>query len=334
MLFIRKPRLPAGIGPVLSFFLLCFVFLLTAAIILNPVQASDDFSALVVVEDYQEARPQAGLADADLVYEFLVEGGITRFIVGYTSDFPDKIGPIRSLRSYMVEASLQHDSILFHAGASEKALHRLYSGEIINMDELQNDSYFFRHEERSVPHNIYTGDNYIREAGDRILNSQQSEMTEYEYNSNLRDEIGIDFYEEAKNSLRDVSEPAKEVVLSFWGRKISYILDQENEKFKRYYGDNPHRDVQGKIIAPKNLVIMRAEHSLIDDEGRLDIDLKSAGEAIFLSGGQSYKGSWEYSEDNEKIEFKNKDDDSDKIILPEGFTWINIIPETADIKIE
>ena len=77
----------------------------------------------VMVNNHVDARPQSGLIDADLVYEIVAEGGITRYLAFFLSNTPEKIGPIRSVREYyLVLVKEMGDAMLMHIGWSPQAL--------------------------------------------------------------------------------------------------------------------------------------------------------------------------------------------------------------------
>src|SRR5690625_5077049 len=70
----------------------------------------------VMVNNHTAARPQTGLVNADIVYEFLAEGAITRFLAIYQSEIPEVVGPVRSARSYYIETAKAHDAIYIYHG--------------------------------------------------------------------------------------------------------------------------------------------------------------------------------------------------------------------------
>jgi len=78
-----------------------------------------------MIENSPDARPQVGLVQADMVYEAVVEGGITRFMALYQQTQPEKVGPVRSARSYYIDWLSEMDAIYMHAGGSPTALARI-----------------------------------------------------------------------------------------------------------------------------------------------------------------------------------------------------------------
>ncbi|HWJ80121.1 MAG TPA: DUF3048 domain-containing protein, partial [Niallia sp.] len=82
---------------------------------------STDRAVSVMINNHPKARPQTGLADADIVYEALAEGEVTRFLAIFQSSKPEKIGPIRSSRDYYIELAKGYDSLYIAHGYSPEA---------------------------------------------------------------------------------------------------------------------------------------------------------------------------------------------------------------------
>ncbi|RAU93870.1 DUF3048 domain-containing protein [Paenibacillus sp. YN15] len=117
----------------------------------------------VMVENSPAARPQSGLGDADVVYEILAEGDITRFVAFYHSRVPGKVGPVRSIRPYYVDVAAAMDAVLVHAGWSQEAMNRVAAGGVDHFDEVYGDRvYYWRSPDRKPPHNLYTSIEGIR----------------------------------------------------------------------------------------------------------------------------------------------------------------------------
>ena len=68
----------------------------------------------VMIDNVGDARPQAGLNDAYIVYEIIVEGNLTRLMAVFKDVDLEKIGPIRSSRHYFLDYALENDAIYVH----------------------------------------------------------------------------------------------------------------------------------------------------------------------------------------------------------------------------
>src|SRR3989344_7322518 len=139
---------------------------------LNGVKVDEanqvSLAAAIMVENQIDARPPSGLAQAKIVYEILTEATITRFLAIYDlSENLQKIGPVRSARPYFIDLALEYGALYAHSGGSPAALERLKDDDSIsNLDEFfgYNSGYFWRDNQRSAPHNLYTSSSLLAEA--------------------------------------------------------------------------------------------------------------------------------------------------------------------------
>ena len=115
---------------------------------------------MVSVENHKDARPQWGITSADIVWEMVVEGGITRMLLMFSdaSRLPDKIGPTRSARHYFVELAEGFDAIFVHFGGSPQAYSALKQQGTDNLDGMYAGNAFSRDNSRNVSseHRAYT----------------------------------------------------------------------------------------------------------------------------------------------------------------------------------
>lgn len=82
----------------------------------------------IMLENSPDARPQSGLKDAEVVYEAVAEGGITRFLALYQQKQPETIGPVRSIRMYYVDWLTPYNASVAHVGGSAAALQLVRNG--------------------------------------------------------------------------------------------------------------------------------------------------------------------------------------------------------------
>jgi hypothetical protein len=116
---------------------------------------------LVQVENISDARPQSGLQDAAVVYEYLTEGGITRFSVIYTSPPKGRVGPIRSARLVTIALAKTYGAVLVFSGGSEYIKSQIQAAGIQHVDENGANGDLFRDKSRSAPHNLYSDGSHL-----------------------------------------------------------------------------------------------------------------------------------------------------------------------------
>ncbi len=116
---------------------------------------------LVQVENLPSARPQSGLQDAALVYEYVTEGGISRFSVIYTSPPKGRVGPIRSARLVTISLARIYGAVVVFSGGSTYINGQIQSAGIPNFDENTAHGDLFRDSSRDAPHNLYSDGQHL-----------------------------------------------------------------------------------------------------------------------------------------------------------------------------
>ncbi|HMA59999.1 MAG TPA: DUF3048 domain-containing protein [Halanaerobiales bacterium] len=272
-------------------------------------------AVMVSVENTPKARPQSGLCQAPIVYEFLVEGGITRFLALFWSDIPGKIGPIRSVRPYMIEIAQEYDALLLHAGASPDGFEMLDKIDYTNLDQIYNGKYYWRSQQRPTPHNLYTG--------------------EYRINNYLEDMLGIE-YENRFNFeeimiISNAKAGAEEISIDYWGNyEVLYEYNRENNYYKRFLNskDNPHLCGDEEQITVKNIIVQFVQTEVKDDVGRLSMKLEGENKALYFRNGVVSEGHWQK---NSSGLTKFYDENDQLITVNPGNTWIQIVPNNTNI---
>lgn len=273
---------------------------------------------MVSIENTSKARPQSGICKAPIVYEFLVEGGITRFLALYRSEIPDKIGPIRSVRPYMIDIAKEYNALLLHAGASPEGFQILENTDYTNLDQIYNGKYYWRSQQKPNPHNLYTGEYRINEYLNNMLG------VEYDNRFNF-EEIMI---------ISNTKSKAEEITINYWGDyNVIYNYSPEENAYYRYLGDldTPHFCENNTQITVKNIIVQFVKTSVKDDAGRLTMDLEGSNKALYFRNGVVSEGYWEKEGEN-MTSFYN--DNDNEITVNPGNTWIQIVPTNTKITYE
>ena len=270
---------------------------------------------MVSIENSPAARPQSGLEDADIIYEFLVEGGITRFLALYWNNIPEKIGPVRSLRPYLIKTALEYNPLLLHAGASPAGFNMLSEVAINNLDQIYKGKYYWRDGGRKRPHNLYTG--YFK------FDSYLNEITGQEYSSRFS-------FQQIKLMIeKDLN--AKNINIDYWGNyNVNYQYVPAKNKYNRFLYDHerPHLAENGEQLTAKNIIVQFVETQVKDDEGRLTMELNGKGEILVFRDGTVIKGYWEKEKDKLTKYYNEK---AQEIKLNPGQTWIQVVPRFTPI---
>ncbi|MHC8520306.1 DUF3048 N-terminal domain-containing protein [Rossellomorea sp. H39__3] len=129
----------------------------------------DGRSIAVMINNHPKARPQSGLSKADIVYEILAEGNITRFLAIFQSERPENVGPVRSARDYYISLAKGYDSLFIAHGYSPDAKKILQGGSVDNLNGISYDGTLFkRASSRKAPHNSYITFENIKKGADDL----------------------------------------------------------------------------------------------------------------------------------------------------------------------
>ncbi len=282
---------------------------------------ADNRVLAVMVNNLSKARPQTGLTKADIVYEALAEGTITRFLAMYHSNSPEEIGPVRSARPYFFQLAAGMDALYTYHGASHAINQQLVNSgvEFLNGSTYDNDGKLFKR----VPYREAPHDSYVLPGGV----SDVAEAKGYALENEIEP---LPFASEGETKLQNGQSVSNvEIVYAQSPQNIvSYHYDETSGKFARSSDGQPtaeyHTDEQ---VAVENVFIVETGHQIVDDAGRREIDLTSGGEGYLLQKGKLYEVNWQNT-DGRILPYQ----DGEPVSFVPGQTWVNIVPENPGIE--
>ncbi len=287
---------------------------------LSGVQVADEATTkrpvtAVMIENSPDARPQSGLADAEVVFEAVAEGGITRFIALYQTSRPSIIGPVRSLRPYYIEWAAGFDPSVAHVGGSPEALAMIRSGNYgIDLDQFFNGNSFWRATDRTAPHNVYT--NFDRlDALNTAKGHTSSTFT---------------FAPRADGKAVETPDASQiNIPVSTGLFTVGYTYNSANNSYDRKQGGATHTDREKGQISPKVVVALKTSVSLSSDGTHMSIATSGSGTAYVFQNGTAVEGTW--SKENARAQLFLKDKEGNEIKLVRGQTWITTVSNDRGI---
>lgn len=284
----------------------------------------------VMINNHNQARPyHSGLQDAYIVYEAIVEGGITRMMAVFKDQTTARIGSVRSSRHYFLDYALENDAIYVHFGWSPQAENDIRSLGVNNINGLY-DNAFWRDYNLPVnyEHKAVTSIEKINE----VINQKGYRK---EYNSkNVQDELSLKYsideihINESEDSVvaNNVSVPYSYYMTS------SYTYDATNNYYLRYANGVAHKDyITGEQYHFKNIIIEKVENYTIDSYGRQSLNNIGTGTGYFITNGYARPITWEKASRSSKTVFKYLD--GTPVIVNDGNTFIQIEPITQTTSI-
>lgn len=277
----------------------------------------DNRPIAVMINNHRDARPQSGVYKADVVYEALAEGSITRFLAVYQSKQPQIIGPVRSARPYFVKLSNAFDAIYVSHGWSPQAKKLIKKTHTDNLNGLFYDgTLFHRVGFRKAPHNSYIPyTNIIKGAKENKFKLKADIKPLPFLNKKKVDNLS--------------GKTANEVNINYLDKySVRFVYQPEKGEYLRYSDGKKSYDRETKApITVSNVFIIAAPHRAIDKYPRRGIDLKDGGKAVLVQKGVVQKLRWKNV--NGRI-LPVKDG---KIVgFVPGKTWVNIIPSDPGLS--
>lgn len=224
----------------------------------------------VMVENHEGARPfQMGLRDALMIWEFPVEGFISRFAAVFDADdLPKRIGPVRSLRPYYIDALQPFVATVIHAGGSPEAFEKANRGDIDAINLLANGK-GERDETIPAPHNLFIRGSVIRHlSGLPVVWSPWPAFP-----------VGgtVSGAPAARTVTLNFNNPAHDVTYHYDFLRASFIRSSGTVE------DQGH---------PQNVLILEMPVTGVGEYGRLTIPVESKGRALLFRSGTVQEGTW------------------------------------------
>lgn len=275
----------------------------------------------VKIENSPAARPQTNLSLADVVYESVAEGGITRFNALFHSKEPEVVGPVRSARLSDLYIVPQYRALFVFSGASTSVNARIRSAISENLSQDAGVSYpYFRAKDRPAPHNLYVVLAKVREEAKR---------------RSMPETMSVEGLLFDKRTL-DATPAVTEIFIPFSpANKVRWTYDPATRLYLRENNGAKHMDKgTGKQIAARNVVVIRAKHVPASHDvvgsTTYEIVLAGTGACTVFRDGQRFDGTWTATKDAPP---RFVGEDGKPILLAPGNTWIQVIQPSIDITL-
>ncbi len=282
-------------------------------------QAAAQRPLAVMMDNFYAARWQAGLNDADIVYEAYVEGQITRYMAVFQSKLPTLIGPIRSSRPYYLRLALEYDPYYAHVGGSTQAMADIKALKIADVDGLASGKEtFWRKKHKKIPNNMYGSSESLIGWG-----NWRKYRTEATFDSWLfGDDYGAKSTEDLPK-LEIVYREPKEKNDKF-RYKIAFEYDADKQIYLRTVNDEPYIDeVTEEQLYADSIIVQRAKTKVIDSYGRLAIDLVGSGSGYYLYDGKVIPITWKKQSERAKTRYYTID--GDELVFKRGKIWVQLV---------
>ncbi|MBI2621320.1 MAG: DUF3048 domain-containing protein [Candidatus Levybacteria bacterium] len=305
----------------------------------------------IMIENHENARPQSGLNSADIVYEAVAEGGITRTLAIYHCGPPVQVGPIRSARTYFLDWISEYgDSPLYvHVGGANTpgpadALGQINDYRWGSYNDLNQFSIgfptFWRDYNRlghatATEHTMYSTTSKLWDfaAKNRKLSNKNEDGTPWD-----EEFVPYVFKDDASGGERGSSQG---VHIEFWENapdyNVDWTFDRVSNQYSRKNGNVPHIDKNtGKQLTAKNLIILYMQERNANDGYENNIHLlyrnKGTGKAQVFMDGREIEATWSKKTRTDKTLLTDKNGNEIKFVR--GRIWFHILPLEGVVRVK
>ncbi|OGG15125.1 hypothetical protein A2773_04515 [Candidatus Gottesmanbacteria bacterium RIFCSPHIGHO2_01_FULL_39_10] len=301
----------------------------------------------VMVENSEDARPQSSLSRADIIYEALAEGWITRFMAVFYCNTPFEnmpIAPVRSARTYFIDWVSEYDGLYTHVGGANTlgdnadktdpradALGQIDRYGIKDMDEFGisfPDCY--RNPDR-LDHPVATehqmvcfSENLYKIAEKRNWTNVDEEGEPWDKNF-----TPWKFKEDAsKGDLGDVKTINITFSPGYEKYSVKWQFDKESDSYKRFTGGVPHLDREdNEQLLVKNVVVQLTKLlGPVDDNGHFLYTTIGSGKAVIFQDGKAIVGTWNKPSRTARTKFFSQD--GSEIEFNRGPIWVEVLQDS------
>lgn len=297
----------------------------------------------VMVENSVDARPQSGLNNADVIYEIVAEGGITRFLNIFYCNDSKILGPVRSARIYFLALirGYGENPLYAHVGGANHpgpadalgTINEIGWGGYNDLDQFNTPfPNYYRNYDRlpgvATEHTMYTDTEKLWKFAKEKRKLSNVDEDGKAWNAKWKP---WKFKDEASLDKRgNVSK----INYGFWSNNlgsdftVQWDYNKTENSYKRSNGGEPHIDKNtGEQLEAKNVIIVKANESPANDGylgGHLLYDIIGKGDAIIFNNGQEIKGTWKKADEEDMMRFY--DAAGKELELVRGKIWISVLP--------
>lgn len=275
----------------------------------------------VKIENSPPARPQSGLDRADVVYETVTEGGITRFNAIFHSQEPDVVGPVRSVRYSDLFIVPQYHAFFAHCGGETALMQDLRDPKYNDMDQFFNPRPYFRSKEKAAPHNLFVRLADLRAAAVDVRHyAPTTDLPSFPFERSSR---------ELTPSVTMVSVPFS------IGNTVTWTYEPAGRRYVRAINGKAHADaVSRQQYSARNVVVLWTKvstrfHEDTAGNKALEIVLDGTGRASVFRDGQRFDGTWQADTSNPPV---LRTQDGQLIKFSPGQTWFQVVANDQNIS--
>ncbi|MDR3203084.1 MAG: DUF3048 domain-containing protein [Bifidobacteriaceae bacterium] len=271
----------------------------------------------VKIENSPDARPQTGLEGADVVWEEIVEGGISRYVAVFHSTLPKEIGPIRSIRPMDGGIAGPTRGIMVFSGGKAPFVEMAREANLQVLSEDAGSGGFYRVMTRPAPHNVYADPRDFLKQADK--SHKKTPPGEFDFARNP-----------GAATAATAGRDADLVKLTMsGGAHPRWEWDAEDSVWLRSEGENPAVSAAGEQLSAVNVVAMEVEQRTAQGRDPAGNSIPESivvgkGKGFVATGGKIIEVKWSKKAKTKPVVLKTAD--GSEVKLAPGNTWVELIP--------
>jgi hypothetical protein len=280
----------------------------------DPTAVTKRRSALTIkMDNTPEAHPQIGVNEADVVYEEIVEGGITRLAAIFNSNLPTVVGPVRSVRRTDREIVFPIGGLFAFSGGAQYAVASIETAPVKLFDQSNAGGAMFRNSKRPPPHNLFANAAALMKMGGKV----HTPPALFSYISRSKPAIGA---------------PVGSFTVNFEaGYAVSYQWDATTHRWLRSIFGAPDLEANGVRVTPANVVVMSVNYiGGVGVEGSY-AQMVGSGPVEIFSDGRLQKGKWFRSKIRLKTAYRSAS--GNVINLRPGQTFVELLATGETVSV-
>ncbi|MGI9822483.1 DUF3048 domain-containing protein [Agromyces sp. Marseille-Q5079] len=272
-------------------------------------------SIAVKIDDHEEARPQITLNRTDIVFEELVEGGLTRYVAIWHSDVPDEVGPVRSIRPMDPDIVTPFGGIIAYSGGQDQFVAMMQAAPVVNIVfDYDDTGLFHRADERPGPHDV------ILAASEAVGRYPDLPPPPVQFAYGDADPLADPALEAAPTS--GISQVFSEE------RYPSWSWDAATSTWLRSQEGQPDMESSGDRVRAVNVVTMRVGIDWTYGDVPKTV-MVGSGEVWASVAGRTAHGTWSKKDAASPIVLTS--DAGEPLRLAPGNTWIELVPTEGSV---
>lgn len=274
----------------------------------------------IMFDNHPRARWQAGLKDAEIVYEYEVEAPYTRYLGLFLSNDPETIGPIRSARPYFITTVLEHDALYVRVGGSGQAEEEIIRYNVDDIDaRSSSSSIFWRKSHKKAPNNLYSDMTTLRDEAEEKAFNRRKDKKVFSFNRDDRDLDGFS---------------ANEIDIIYNISNNTYYSYNKEEKiyYRKKDGQEHIDEIDNSPITAKNIIVREVEKKILKDGKKIELDLIASGRGKYFTNGSGIDINWSKKSKEERSIYMLEN--GQELKLNPGNTFVQVVSPKVNITIK